>query len=139
MSAVAPRWRFKLATDWLATVTALSVVAVDEGYTYSASDEFLDDVSIDTVGDVAVLPSPAISIVSGAVWLQVDDDPAIELEGIPAETDVTGLWVFDDTGVESTSRLVAFITHLSDTTPLAFRANGGTYLLTFPGGWVVRL
>jgi hypothetical protein len=136
---VSPLWRLDVYTDWLAGTTALSIVAVDDGYTYDPDDEFLDDFSADTVGDIVPLPSPALGIVGEAVWLTCDDDPPVGLTGIPFATDVAGIWVIDDTGSAATSRAVAFLDRLADSTPLTFVANGGTYLVTFPAGFVTRI
>ena len=137
---VSPTWRLHIADEWLTNeVTALSIAVVDDSYTYDPADEFIDDVSASIVIPPIVLPSPALAIVSGQVWLTVDDDPPIEIPGIPAATDVAGLWVFDDTGNDATSRLVSFLDTLADSTPLGFEANGGSYMLTFPNGFVTRL
>lgn len=136
---VSPLWRADVYGDWLASATALSIVAVDDGYTYDPADEFLSDFAADTIGDIVPLPSPGLSVFGEQVWLICDDDPAVNLTSLPFSSNVAGVWVIDDTGTPATSPAVVFLNRLADSTPLTFVANGGTYLVTFPNGFVARL
>lgn len=103
----------------------IKLVAVDSGYVYSAAHDFLDDVG----AGARVATSSAFSgktITDGV--LDADD---VTLAALPAGDTITGIVVFQDTGVEGTSRLLLFFDTKSDTTAISVATNGGDVVVTW--------
>lgn len=95
--------------DW--TAGTINVLAVDTGYTFSDLHAFLDDVpGGDRIGEVALAGRTAVGGVLDA------NDSLIPSAGGEA---LGGLWVYVDTGVEATSRLLFWIDTNEDGTPVS--------------------
>lgn len=103
----------------------IKLVAVDSGYTYDAAHDFLDDVG----AGARVATSSAFttkSITDGV--LDADD---VTLAALPGGDTITGIVVFQDTGVEGTSRLLLFFDTKADTTAISVATNGGDVVITW--------
>lgn len=103
----------------------IKLVAVDSGYTYNAAHDFLDDVGAGT----RVATSSAFttkSITNGV--LDADD---VTLSALPAGDTITAIIVFQDSGVEATSRLILFYDTKADTTAISVATNGGDVVVTW--------
>lgn len=109
------------------------VLAVDSGYTYSAAHDFLNDVG----AGARIATSAALSgkgIVDGYAT-------AIDatLAAVPSGDTITGFWVFKDTGVESTSTLVAWYDTKADSTAISIATNGGDIIVDWAALGLFRL
>jgi len=103
----------------------IKLVAVDAGYTYDAAHDFLADVG----AGARVATSSAFtgkSITDGV--LDADD---VTLASLPAGDTITAIVVFQDTGVEATSRLILFFDTKADTTAISVATNGGDVVVTW--------
>lgn len=106
--------------------TATLLAELLDGYTYSDTHEFLDDVS----GRFATPQSVTVTGVSdGAV--DVDD---ITFPSVPAGDTITTLVLYVDTGVDSTSRLLVAFDRRGDTTAVSMPTNDGDVTFSFPRG-----
>jgi len=103
----------------------IKLVAVDSAYTYDAAHDFLADVG----AGARVATSSAFttkSITNGV--LDADD---VTLASLPAGDTITAIVVFQDTGVEATSRLILFFDTKADTTAISVATNGGDVVVTW--------
>lgn len=103
----------------------IKLVAVDSGYTYDGAHDFLNDVGAGT----RVATSSAFttkSITNGVL-----DADNVTLSSLPAGDTITAIIVFQDTGVESTSRLILFYDTKADTTAISVATNGGDVVVTW--------
>lgn len=94
------------------------VVALDDGYTYDDTHHVLDDID----GARRVATSPALTGRTATGGVADADDTTL-----PAPTpDVTirSLWVYRDTGDETTSTLVAFMDTTAAGTPISLLTTG---------------
>lgn len=107
-------------------VDAFVVVAVDATYVYSAAHDFLDDV----LAGARVATSAALTAKTYAAG--VADAADVTFSALPAGDTITGLWIVKDTGVEATSRLVAWFDTKADTTAINVPTNGGDVVVTWP-------
>ena len=106
----------------------IKLVAVDSGYVYSSAHDFLDDVG----AGARVATSSAFttkSITDGV--LDADD---VTLAALPAGDTIEGIVVYQDTGVEATSRLLLFFDTKADTTAISVATNGGDVVVTWSNG-----
>lgn len=106
----------------------IKLVAVDSGYVYNAAHDFLDD-----VGAAARVATSAAfttkSILNGV--LDADD---VTLAALPAGDTITAIVVYQDTGVEGTSRLLLYFDTKADTTAISVATNGGDVIITWNDG-----
>lgn len=93
----------------------------DEDVEYDATDEFLDDVVGTAVGSAVEITSKDVA--SGRFTGSIGSFTP------PNGFTVIALIVFVDTGVASTSRLLAWLDTKGDTTPISIPTTGGTMLL----------
>jgi len=103
----------------------IKLVAVDSAYTYDAAHDFLADVG----AGARVATSSAFttkSITNGV--LDADD---VTLSALPPGDTITAVIVFQDTGVEATSRLILFFDTKADTTAISVATNGGDVVVTW--------
>lgn len=138
---IQPSFRAELLTSFVSTVSGVVPVvvhAVDETYEYDPTALVVEDVD-GLVGNPVELITPGVAVVGEQVWLTTDDSPPLVLSGIPVLTEVRGLLVYIDSGDPGTSPLVGSTSQRADSTPISFTANGGNYLLTLPGGFVLRI
>lgn len=87
--------------DW--AVDDVRVVLLDSGYTYSASDAFLDDVA----GGARLATSGALT--SKTTTDGVADADDVTFPTVSAGDTVTSIIVYKHTGVEATSDLILFM------------------------------
>lgn len=106
----------------------IKVVAVDNTYTYSSAHDFLNDVG----AGARVATSAALS--SKTITDGVADAADVTYSALPAGDTITGLIVFQDTGVEATSHLIAFYDTKADTTAISVPTNGGDVVVAWSNG-----
>lgn len=118
MSDLYPSARTLAATTGLGWLTNnIRIVLVDNGYVYSAAHDFLDDVGAGTrVGTSGNLASK--TVVSG-----VCDAADVAFAALAGDV-VTGIVVYNHTGVESTSDLIAYYDRLSTGSLISFTPGG---------------
>lgn len=103
----------------------IKLVAVDSGYVYSSAHDFLDDVG--AAARVATSSAFTTKSITDGV-LDADD---VTLASLPAGDTITAIIVFQDTGVEATSRLLLFFDTKSDTTAISVATNGGDVVVSW--------
>ena len=106
------------------SANTVTIALVDTGvYTYSTSHQFRSDVS-----NSAVIASTALSnkTVTNGVF-DADDATFTSVTGANCEA----LLIFQDTGVQTTSRLIAYI---DSATGLPILPNGGDITVVFSSG-----
>lgn len=103
----------------------IKLVAVDSGYVYNAAHDFLDDVG----AAARVATSSAFS--SKTITSGILDAADVTLASVPVGDTITGIIIFQDTGVEATSRLIAFFDTKADTTAISVVTNGGDVVVTW--------
>lgn len=107
----------------LSSVTVKAVLIDSASYTYSSAHNFLDDVAAGArVGTAQTLASKTTT---GGVFDAAD----IVFTAVAAGSAVESLLLYVDTGVESTSRLIALIDLPSPVTP-----TGGDIDINFDSG-----
>lgn len=110
----------------------VKVVAVSAAYVYSTGHEHLDDVDADARLATATLT------VTGVTGGRVDADD-FTLSSVPTGDTLTGLIVYQDTGSEATSTLLAYIDRKADTVPISVGTNDGDINVTWLGGRVFSI
>lgn len=103
--------------DW--STNTIKVVAVTAAYTYSAAHANLSDVPAGT----RVATSAALS--SKTVTDGKADAADVTYTAVASGNTITRLWVFRDTGTETTSKLIVTYDTRSDSTALNIVTNGG--------------
>lgn len=106
----------------------IRVVLVDSGYSFSTAHDFLDDVG----AGARVATSGALtgkSITDG-----VADAADVTFASLPAGDTITGVIVYQHTGTESTSRLLAWYDTKADTTAISVATNGGDVVVQWSDG-----
>lgn len=107
-----------MATD------TITIALVDTGnYTYSSEHQFRDDISDSAVISTATL---ANKTTTNGVF-DADDATFTSVTGANCEA----LVIFQNTGTQSTSRLIAYI---DSATGLPILPNGGDIIVAFSGG-----
>lgn len=104
------------------------VVALDATYVFDGAHDNLDDV----LAGARVATSAALS--SKTIADGVADAADVTYAALPAGDTITQLWVFKDTGVEATSRLIAYYDTRSDTTAINVPTNGGDVIVQWSNG-----
>lgn len=100
------------------------IALVDTGeYTYSTSHQYRSDVSNDAIISTATLSNKTIT--NGV--FDADDATFTSVTGANCEA----LLIYQDTGTQSTSRLIAYI---DSATGLPILPNGGDITVAFSGG-----
>jgi len=106
----------------------IKLVAVDATYVYDAAHDFLDDVA--ALARIATSSAfTTKTIVDGVL-----DADNVTLSSVPVGDTITGIIVYQDTGVEATSRLLMFFDTKGDTTPISVETNGGDITVTWNDG-----
>lgn len=117
--------------SWLSDT--IKVVLVSSSYTYSAAHDFLDDVAIGyRVATSSALTSKTST--NGAA-----DAADVTFTAVAGGSTVTGLWVYKDTGVAGTSRLLFWYDTKSDTTPINITTNGGDIQISWSASGLATL
>lgn len=112
----------------------LRVQLVDSGYTASDTDSHLDDVPSGARVDTALVLTSVAVAADGRV---LADD--VTFTAVPSGDTVTGLVVYQDTGTEATSVLIAAYDRQSDTSTIAWATTGGDIEVRWPAGRVLKL
>lgn len=118
MSDIYPSARTLAATTgigWLSN--DIRIVLVDNGYVYSTAHDFLDDVGAGT----RVATSGALT--SKTAVAGVCDAADVAFVALAGD-DVTGIVVYNHTGVESTADLIAYYDRLSTGSLIDFTPGG---------------
>lgn len=104
------------------------VLPVDVSYVYDPTDDFLDDVGggsrLDTAQTVA-----STTFTDGLL-----DGDGVTFAGVANGDTITGLIFYLHTGVESTSRLIAFMDANLDASPMSFTSDGSSITADWPDG-----
>lgn len=129
MSAVYPAAATAFLRGQLDVLTdVLKLQPVDATYTYSPAHDFLSDIA----GGARIGPPVTLTGTTVADGELFCDD--MTTAALPAGDTVTALVLYQDTGAEATSPLIAHINRAADYTPIALDTNGGQVELVFPGG-----
>lgn len=129
MNTVYPKGREGFAGGDVAWDTdTIKLVAVDSGYVYSSAHQFLS-----SVGAAARVATSA-AFTSKTITDGVLDAANVTLSALPVGDTITAIIVFQDTGVEGTSRLLFFFDTKADTTPINVPTNGGDVNITWNDG-----
>lgn len=95
----------------------IKLLAVDDDYVFSAAHDFLNDIA---GGDrVATVTLSGKTTTDGYFD---SSDPTFT--AVPAGDPIAGLWIYRDSGVESTSRLIAFYDTLANASPISTTPTG---------------
>lgn len=128
-NAVYPKGREGFAGGDVAWDTdTIKLVACDAGYTYAATHQFLSDV----VATSRVATSAAFT--TKTITDGVLDAANVVLAAVPTGKTITKIVVYQDTGVEGTSRLLLFFDTKADTTGISVATNGGDININWNDG-----
>lgn len=117
-----------LAGDIAWDSDTIKVVAADAGYVFSAAHDFLDDVG------AAARVATSSALTGKTTTDGVADANDVTYTALPAGDTITSLVVFQDTGVEATSRLIAYYDTKADTTAISVPTNGGDVVVAWSNG-----
>ena len=125
-NALYPTFKQKLMEAGITmTSDTIKVALIDTGvYTYSASDEFYDDVSAGTIGTPQTLTTPSLTV-------NVFDADNATFTSVSGNS-VEALIIYKDTGTPSTSPVIAYIDTVSSGLPVT--PNGGDITITWDSG-----
>jgi hypothetical protein len=111
----------------------IKVILVDADYTYSAAHDFLNDVAAGArIGSAVTLTNKAVTL-----GVFTADDPTFT--AVAAGDTVTGIIVYQHTGNEATSRLIAYTNRKADTTAISVATSNGNITLSWPSGRVLKI
>lgn len=111
--------------DWMSD--DIRVVLVDGTYTYSTAHDMLDDVGAGT----RVATSSSLTGKSATNGVADADD--VTLTGVSGD-DIEGVIVYQHTGVESTSRLIAFYDLLASGVEIDYTPDGSDARVRWSNG-----
>lgn len=125
-NALYPTFKKKLMEAGITmTSDTIKVALIDTGvYTYSASDEFYDDVSAGTIGTPQTLTTPTLTV----NVFDADNSTFTSVSG----NSVEALIIYKDTGTPATSPVIAYIDTVSSGLPVT--PNGGDITITWDSG-----
>lgn len=104
----------------------IKAMLVDATYAYSDTHEFLASVpAASRVGTAVTLTGKSVA---AGVFIAGD----ITFVAVPAGDTATGVIVYQDSGVEATSRLLVHFDAKADSVPLAVETNGGDINFGWP-------
>lgn len=105
----------------------VKIRALKSSYVYSTAHDFFNDVpSGDRLGS-----SVALTTVAFTNGILTADDPTIT--GLSNGDAIAAFVLYNDTGTESTSRLLAFIDTDASGAPISVTSDGSDLPLAFPG------
>jgi hypothetical protein len=107
---------------------SIKLVALDNTYVYDSAHDFLDDIG----AGARVATSGALTTKSITDGVADADD--VTFVAVPIGDTVTQLVLFQSTGVDGTSRLIAHFDTKSDGTPISVVTNGGDIAVTWSNG-----
>jgi len=125
------RTREWFADPWL--TEDIKVVLVDDVYAYDAGHDNLDDVL--AARRVATSANLASKTVTGG-WLDAAD---VTFSGIAAAEDIAGLWIYEDSGSEATSRLLMWFDTDDSSTAIAVTTTGADVQVIWPSAGIARI
>lgn len=108
--------------DWDAHT--INLVFIDATYTYSDTHDFLDDIA----GSARVYTHTLTGKTKTDGVLSAAD----AIVAIPAGDTITQAWLYRDTGVESTSPLIAYFDQDDAGQPFSFTPDGSDVLIDMP-------
>lgn len=117
------------AINW--PTDTIKCVAVDAGYTFSAAHDFLDDVD----AGARVATTTLTNCVAPGGVLDADD---ATFTTPPAGDTITGFFIYKDTGVEATSRLIYWIDTVNGTA-VSVATNDEDITLTWNASGIVKI
>lgn len=125
-NALYPTFKKKLMEAGITmTSDTIKVALIDTGvYTYSASDEFYDDVSAGTIGTPQTLTTPSLTV-------NVFDADNVTFTSVSGNS-VEALIIYKDTGTPATSPVIVYIDSVSSGLPVT--PNGGDITITWDSG-----
>jgi hypothetical protein len=107
----------------------IKAVLVKSTYTYSSAHDFLDDV---TATHRAATVTLASKTTTGGVFDSADPT----FTAVASGSTITGIWLYKDTGVESTSTLIAWYDTQASTSAISVATSGGNITITVSAsGW----
>ena len=109
----------------------ITVTLLDSGYTYSAAHNAIDDIAVGYRVDSEVLGSKTIT--SGV--FDAADTVFASLTGDP----IVSFVIWKDTGVESTSTLIAFFDTKADSNPISYTPSGVNLTLQWNASGIIAL
>lgn len=111
----------------------IKLVALTSAYVFNAAHDRLDDVL------VGARVATSVAFTAKTILDGVADAADVTLVAVPSGSTITQLWVFADTGVESTSRLIAYYDTKADTTSISIVTNGGDVVVQISPSGLFRL
>lgn len=110
-------------------VDTIKVVLLKSAYTYSAAHDFLDDV---TAGGRVSTATLGTKTTTGGVFDSADPT----FTAVTTGQTVNALWMYKDTGVESTSPLIAYYDTNAASAAISQATNGGDITIgVSASGW----
>lgn len=107
----------------------IKAVLTKSTYTYSSSHDFLDDV---TAGNRAA----TVTLASKTTTAGTFDSTDLTFSAVAAGSTVTGIWLYKDTGTESTSPLLAWYDTAASSAAISVVTSGGNITVTVSAsGW----
>jgi len=104
-------------------------VVLAKTYTYSSGHDYLDDV---TAGYRVATATLASKTTTGGAFDSADPT----FTAVAAGSTVTGIWIYKDTGTDSTSPLIAWFDTNASTAAISIVTNGSNITLTVSAsGW----
>jgi hypothetical protein len=104
-------------------------VVLTKTYTYSSAHDYLDDV---TAGNRVATATLASKTTTGGAFDSADPT----FTAVAAGSTVTGIWIYKDTGTDSTSPLIAWFDTNASTAAISIVTNGSNITLTVSAsGW----
>jgi hypothetical protein len=104
-------------------------VVLTKTYTYSSAHDYLDDV---VAGNRVATATLASKTTTGGAFDSADPT----FTAVAAGSTVTGIWIYKDTGTDSTSPLIAWFDTNASTAAISIVTNGSNITLTVSAsGW----
>lgn len=110
-------------------VDTIKCTLVSSSYTYSSAHDFINDVGAGSRIATTTLASPTTT---GGAFDTADPT----FTSVAAGSTVTGIWVWKDTGTESTSPLIAWFDTNASSSAISVATNGSNITITVnASGW----
>lgn len=111
------------------TSDTIKATLVKTAYTYSSAHDFIDDV-------VAGNRVATVTLASKTTTSAQADSADLTFSAVAAGSTVGGLWIWKDTGTESTSPLIAWFDTNASSSAINITTNGGDITVTVnASGW----
>ena len=110
-------------------VDTIKCTLVSSSYTYSSAHDFINDVTAGARIATVTLSSPTTT---GGAFDTADPT----FTSVAAGSTVTGIWIWKDTGTESTSNLIAWYDTNASSAAISVATNGSNITITVnASGW----